>query len=129
MLKVLTAVAQPVNPEPTDFSFAVDGELVVLNPMVCDSGSCGCERAAIGLGSRRATTTVMVSERDMTVDDIARGLASLKSSWGGMFDEGDCDAFWAEAINVAGSFPTGTVLRFLAEPDHWVMRAETVPTP
>ena len=64
-MKVLTAVAHPQNPRETDFCFAEDGEIVVLNAsMVCDNPACGCDRTAMGVKSRKGTTTLRVSDLD-----------------------------------------------------------------
>ena len=89
-MKVLTAVTAPASPEPEDFSFATEGELVVLNPMVCDSGSCGCERAAIGLTSWRGTTTAQVREQDLSACEVDAALAAMDATWGDVFDAGEC---------------------------------------
>ena len=72
-MKILTATRQGAD-RADDFCYAVEGEIVTVS-VVCDSPRCGCDRALGGLNSHRATTTVMVREVDLTIDDL--GIAAL----------------------------------------------------
>jgi hypothetical protein len=51
-----------------DFCWTVEGELVFMPPIECDSGSvddaCGRRRSMTGVASHRATTTVKVADRE-----------------------------------------------------------------
>jgi hypothetical protein len=67
-MKILTATAQGADRE-DDFCNAIEGEIVVP-AMVCDSPNCGCDRSFSGLNSHTATTTLMVREVDLTIDDL-----------------------------------------------------------
>lgn len=90
---MLTATSQGAD-RADDFCYAVEGEIVTVT-VVCDSPRCGCDRALGGLNSHRATTTVMVREVDLTIDDL--GLAAL-----GYLES----AGWAELI-AGRSMPDG----------------------
>jgi hypothetical protein len=67
-MKVLTASNQTQGWRDNDFSWTVEGELVVFPPIECGRGtiddSCGCRRSMAGLVSHRATTTIKVAERE-----------------------------------------------------------------
>lgn len=75
-MKLLTATREGQGERGGDFCFAVEGELVMLG-LVCradeqnpGSGGCGCGRAFVGLASRRATTTALVRDLELTPDDL-----------------------------------------------------------
>ena len=73
-MKLLTATRERQGERDGDFCFAVEGELVLLG-YVCATdqadpdGGCGCGRAFSGMGSMRATTTALVRDLDISVDD------------------------------------------------------------
>jgi hypothetical protein len=74
-MKLLTATRERQGERDGDFCFAVEGELVLLG-YVCATdqadpdGGCGCGRAFSGMGSMRATTTALVRDLDLSVDDV-----------------------------------------------------------
>ena len=89
-MRLLTATRQAQGDSPGDFCFTVEGELVLANDLICATdrgdpgGGCGCGRAFVGLASRRATTTALVRDLDISPSDlraavegfeVARGLA------------------------------------------------------
>ena len=64
-----------------DFCFATDGELVRLGEVCArdradPDGGCGCGRAFAGLTSRRATTTAVVTDVDLSYGDLLRQVAA-----------------------------------------------------
>ena len=67
-MKVLAATSQTQGWRDNDFSWTVEGELVLFEPFECGRGSidddCGCRRSMAGLVSHRATTTVKVVDRE-----------------------------------------------------------------
>ncbi len=69
-MKILVATKATQGKRTNDFSFATEGEPVMIPVMECDGepvdGHCGCRRAMAGLESHSATTTVKVVERDLT---------------------------------------------------------------
>ena len=74
-MKLLTATRERQGERDGDFCFAVEGELV-LPGFVCatdeadpDDG-CGCGRAFSGMSSLRATTTALVRDLDLSIDDL-----------------------------------------------------------
>ena len=74
-MKLLTATPERQGERDGDFCFAVEGELVLLG-FVCATdeanpdGGCGCGRAFSGMSSMRATTTALVRDLDVSVDDV-----------------------------------------------------------
>ena len=74
-MNLLTATRETQGSRPGDFCHAVEGELVVLG-WVCATdlrdpdGGCGCSRAFSGMSSLRATTTAVVRDLDLTMDDV-----------------------------------------------------------
>ncbi len=88
-MRLLTATREAQGELPGDFSFTVEGELVLPNDVICardrgnPDGGCGCGRSFVGLGSRKPTTTALVRDLDVSpaelrtaVEDfqVARGL-------------------------------------------------------
>lgn len=74
-MKLLTATRTGQGERDGDFCHAVEGELVLLG-LVCATdqknpdGGCGCGRAFSGMSSMRATTTAVVRDLDVSVDDV-----------------------------------------------------------
>jgi hypothetical protein len=74
-MKLLTATHERQGERPGDFCYAIEGELVLLG-FVCATdekdpdGGCGCGRAFSGMSSMRSTTTAMVRDLDVSIDDV-----------------------------------------------------------
>lgn len=74
-MKLLTATRERQGEQVGDFCFAIEGELVLLG-VVCATdeadpdGGCGCGRAFTGMSSMRATTTALVRDLDVSLDDV-----------------------------------------------------------
>ena len=74
-MKLLTATRERQGEREGDFCFAIEGELVLLG-LVCATdarnpdGGCGCGRAFSGMSSMRATTTALVRDLDVSIDDV-----------------------------------------------------------
>lgn len=74
-MKLLTATRERQGEQDGDFCFAIEGELVLLG-VVCATdeadpdGGCGCGRAFSGMSSMRATTTALVRDLDVSLDDV-----------------------------------------------------------
>jgi hypothetical protein len=74
-MKLLTATRERQGERDGDFCHAVEGELVLLG-LVCATderdpdGGCGCGRAFSGMSSMRATTTALVGDLDVSIDDV-----------------------------------------------------------
>jgi hypothetical protein len=74
-MKLLTATRERQGEQDGDFCFAIEGELVLLG-FVCATdeadpdGGCGCGRAFSGMSSMRATTTAVVRDLDVSLDDV-----------------------------------------------------------
>ena len=74
-MKLLTATRERQGERDGDFCYAVEGELVLLG-LVCATderdpdGGCGCGRAFSGMSTMRATTTALVRDLDVSIDDV-----------------------------------------------------------
>ena len=81
-MKILVATKATQGKRTNDFSFATEGELVMIPVMECDGeavdGHCGCRRAMAGMESHSATTTVKVVERDLTPRQLE---LLIRKSW------------------------------------------------
>jgi hypothetical protein len=110
-----------------DFCWGVEGEIAVPTLVVCGSRGCGCDRSHTGLSSRAASSTLMVREVDLGVDDLVLACAGfLEAAWGSLFDRpvevwAQADAIVTDSVEVASGFAVGTVLRplFYREREQW----------
>jgi hypothetical protein len=122
-MKVLTATRQTQGWRKNDYSWTVDGELVLLVPGECSGGSvddgCGCRRGMSGMVSHRATTTMKVVDRnDLDPDSYPILIVDALQSQGYLKDVSLADpevSEWVQELNVAlmnlaDSFPVGTVV-------------------
>ena len=121
-MKLLTATRERQGERDGDFCFAVEGELVVLG-FVCDDdernpdGGCGCGRAFSGMSSLRATTTALVRDLDLSVDDVRIAVEGYYVAAGmgpdvigrGEFAE-LVTATVDEMVDIAPSLPAGAVV-------------------
>ena len=74
-MKLLTVTRERQGERDGDFCDAIEGELVLLGLVCADDerdpdGGCGCGRAFSGMSSMRATTTALVRDLDVSVDDV-----------------------------------------------------------
>jgi hypothetical protein len=79
-MKLLTATRERQGEHDGDFCFAVEGELVIMGEVCATDrenplGGCGCGRAFSGLRSRRATTTALVRDLELTREDLELAVA------------------------------------------------------
>jgi hypothetical protein len=87
-MRLLTATRQAQGELPGDFSFTVEGELVLANDLVCardrddPDGGCGCGRAFVGLASRRATTTALVRDLDISPTELRTAVEEFEMARG-----------------------------------------------
>jgi len=119
---LLTATRATQGSWPGDFCSAIEGELVLLGWVCgCDGGGpdgeCGCGRAFTGANSLQATTTAMVRELDLTVDDVRLAVEAHLQAAGMGPDQLGADVFAdhleesvADVLHFARGFPVGTVL-------------------
>lgn len=86
-MKLLTATRTGQGEQGGDFCFAVEGELVILG-FICATdrnnpdGGCGCGRAFSGLGSKKATTTALVRDLELSVGDVRLAVEGYYSAGG-----------------------------------------------
>ncbi|HEX2073882.1 MAG TPA: hypothetical protein VHF92_08865 [Geodermatophilus sp.] len=121
-MKLLTATFQGQGERAGDFCFATDGELVLLG-YVCAAdqadpdGGCGCGRAFAGLSSHRATTTALIRDLELSLDDVrlaveghhvAAGLGPEVLGAEGFADL--VEETVEDIVNYARFWPAGTVL-------------------
>lgn len=111
-MNLLTATSLTQGRRPSDFTWCVEGELVMPGIIICDrderegaDGGCGCGRSWNGLWSRKSTTTAMVRDLPLfTYDDVAEAVRAClgQAGWLALTDD-------PESMT-AGAFPAGTVL-------------------
>lgn len=117
-MKILTATSRTQGDRGNDFTFCVEGELVIVAPIVCEAdeedpeSGCGCGRSFGGLNSDKGTTTAVVSDLDFTRDDAALAIRSAleQSNFIQYVDPEDIEELIADTLNVAAGFEVGTVL-------------------
>ncbi|WP_199589058.1 hypothetical protein [Blastococcus sp. TF02A-26] len=121
-MKLLTATSLTQGDLPGDFCFATQGELVWLGEVCARDradldGGCGCGRAFAGLTSRRATTTAVVAELDLSYDDLRAQVAEGFERSGftpAVLDPLDftelAEETADEMLHIARIWPVGTVV-------------------
>jgi hypothetical protein len=122
-MKVLTATSRGQRQRASDFTWCIEGELVMPGIMICGrderegaDGGCGCGRSWGGLNSHRSTTTALVRDlEDFTFEDVEMAVRSHleHAGWLALLgDEAEATVVGstAEIIGIAESFPAGTVL-------------------
>lgn len=114
-MKLLTATSRTQGDRGNDFTFCVEGELVMVTPFVCETdrrdpdGGCGCGRSFVGLNSGKATTTALVSDLDFTPEDAAEAIRSaLQRSK--LVSDDEIPGIIEDVLELAAEFPVGTVL-------------------
>jgi hypothetical protein len=133
-MKLLTATRERQGERDGDFCHAIEGELVLLG-FVCATdeadpdGGCGCGRAFSGMSSLRATTTALVRDLDVSIDDVRLAVEGYYVS-AGMGADVIGGAGFAEVVSatlddmadISRSLPVGAVVgRRL---NHLVWRSE-----
>lgn len=122
-MKLLTATNQSQGQRVSDFTWCVEGELVMPGIIICDrderegaDGGCGCGRSWTGLNSGKSTTTALVKDlAGFTYEDLELAVRSCLecSGWLDLLGD-DAEATVvgtaAEHSGIAESFPAGTVL-------------------
>lgn len=86
-MKLLTATRERQGDREGDFCHAIEGELVLLGLVCADDernpdGGCGCGRAFSGMSSMRPTTTALVRDLDVSVDDVTLAVEGYYVSYG-----------------------------------------------
>lgn len=122
-MKVLVSTTTSQSTQPGDFSWTIDGELVIVGGYAkCDShlhaqgglSRCGCDRAFVGLGSSKSTTTAVVAELDITRDAFIEMLAEKLHTGHGFTREEAHEQAVAEVDDVlefADSLDLGRIAR------------------
>jgi hypothetical protein len=121
-MKLLTATHERQGEQDGDFCHAIEGELVLLG-FVCATdeadpeGGCGCGRAFSGMSSMRATTTALVRDLDVSLDDVRLAVEGYHVSAGmgpdvlGAVEYADLvDETVSDAVHFARFWPTGAVV-------------------
>lgn len=86
-MKILTATATGQGARKNDFNWAVEGELVLIQPPCATDerdpdGGCGCGRAFAGISSHRATTTAQVRDLPLSYADVTEAIGGYLDSAG-----------------------------------------------
>lgn len=122
-MKVFVARASAA-PGPTDFHFALDGELVTPPMSICKNPDCGCDRSVAGLASARATTGFVVADLDMSFTEYVVALRDGLQRQGWWVDQDDDGWLLDDARQLAAAasvLPTDVELRI--ERDHITVRS------
>lgn len=112
---LLVATDEAQGARDNDFCFATVGELVRFGSE-CDGepidGPCGCHRALSGMESLKGTTTFKVAALPISVPEFVDALQKSYelSGFGAFLDRNDAVAEATQLLQVADSFPVGTVL-------------------
>lgn len=132
MVKVLVATEERQGDRHDDFAWAVEGELVYVPVDECDCPKCGCGRGFAGMASGRATTTVLVVERqDLTPADLFNALSDSLERQGQLSgdwtpeDETMFRRLFQRLFVAAAHFPTGSIVE--RDGHHLRRRAQTEP--
>ena len=118
-MHIVTATATTQGRRGNDFNFCVEGELVLPVVVICrkdrdnPDGRCGCGRSWAGASSMRSTTTAMVRDLPLTVDEYTEAIrSSLEYGdwWPEFVDDHGVRQMVAYLLNLARSYPVGAVL-------------------
>jgi hypothetical protein len=121
-MKLLTATSRTQGRRESDFTWCVEGELVIPGLIICGrdesegpDGGCGCGRSWSGLNSGKSTTTAMVSDIEGFADgDLTLAVQSSLEQSGLTSLIGDLSDLvgeqFARVAEIAGAYPAGTVL-------------------
>jgi hypothetical protein len=135
-MKMLTIHRDPAATA-DDFCWGVEGEVALpgteLPGNVCSTPNpeCGCDRSHGGINSHKASTTVMVRDLDLSMDDLVIACIGYieAAGYAPLARDADDVEHWAfslvtEAAKVAARYPVGTVLRmaFNRDSEHWHYR-------
>jgi hypothetical protein len=117
-MKLLTATSRTQGQRDNDFNFCIEGELVIVAPLVCETdrldpdGGCGCGRSFGGLNSGKATTTAVVSDLPLTPADAALAVRSAleQSNFIDFMQPEKVDDVITDTLELADSFDVGTIV-------------------
>jgi len=74
-MKLLTATQKTQGQRSNDFNYCNEDEIVTFG-FECDGesvdGRCGCRRAMCGVDSRKSTTTMIVAEVDVDLEEVVK---------------------------------------------------------
>ncbi len=113
VMKILVATGWTQGTNPSDYHYCVEGELVWLQDP-CDrdrfhpDDECGCSRGFAGAASHRATTTAMVTESEMSRDDLVLAFATSLAD-GGWPPEWAADVA-EQNLDIAARLPVGAII-------------------
>jgi hypothetical protein len=114
-MNILTATTKGQGTRETDYTFAVEGELVWVGSVCATDqrdpdGGCGCGRGFMGLSSHRATTTAEVRDLPLTRDDVVAALAGYYESAGyGRVPRGEVEDDVDDMLQALENVPAGTI--------------------
>ena len=111
-MKLLTATRERLGEQDGDFCFATDGELVLIGDVCATDradpdGGCGCGRAFSGMSSLRATTTALMRDLDLSIDDVRLAVEGYYAAEG--FAEEVAATLDVMAL-IARSVPVGAIV-------------------
>jgi hypothetical protein len=114
-MQILVSTKETQGNRDNDFSWVEEGEMVIFG-FQCDGAtpddSCGCARSMVGIEKHKATTTVKVVEKDITMEDYITEVAkSNERAFPGIDPDGEVAKDDAKILlEVSSAFPVGSVL-------------------
>ena len=118
-MKLLVATKKTQGERGNDFNFCEEGEIVSF-AMECDreniDGHCGCRRSMSGMDNHKGTTTMLVAELDMTLEELrAKWMTSMTDAGWLKGKNKEREARWCRQecdrlIKAAASFGVGDVV-------------------
>jgi hypothetical protein len=137
-IRTVVATAQGQGQRRNDFAHATEGELVIF-PLVCDrdmanpDGGCGCNRSFEGVESRKATTTAVVADVDLTYSEYVDAILASQHRFGlTNHSRADAGKEADELLDMFKDWPVGTVVEkrgARVQQRHIVRPAISVPLP
>lgn len=114
MLKYLTSTTETQGKRKNDFCFVPEGEILKFGFEEDGEdidGKCGCRRSMVGIDCFKATTTMKVTELNLTEDDLVNLIVdSENKAWGIKVSAEDVKDDVKEIIRIASLFPADTIL-------------------
>jgi hypothetical protein len=108
---LFTATRQTQGQRSDDFCFCHEGELVITPPgQCCHAAECGCERAWAGLNTHRGTTTSMVREVGIGIEDYVEAVSSSLQQQGWTVSPGAARRYAELLAGLASDYQVGSVL-------------------
>lgn len=113
-MKILVATGRTQGHRASDFNFAPEGEIVLLDDEHDGEdvdGECGCQRSLVGIESGVGTTTFKVVETNLGRDEFLETVRKAREEYEEMgVGVGNVSAEADFLLELAARFPVGSVV-------------------